>query len=166
VTGRCAAIRPYVFWLIAIPLTSVIGCSSPPRNFPPWRRVTRVEVLKTNNPRGDLVKEIRDPEQVARIVAFANENLTGYREPWLGEPLPAIDVAFYDRRRYVGHFGVGPEFFEIHRGSITFMSRPASERQVREIMQLINVDDDVLGGGVPEEPPDSDCGSPLTGECP
>lgn len=162
-TDRRAA--RYVSRLIAIPLMSIFGCSSPPRNFPPWRRVTRVEVLKTDNPRGDLVKEIRDPARVARIVAFANENLTGYREPWLGEPLPAIDVAFFDRRRYVGHFGVGAEFFEIHRGSITFMSRPASEQQVREIMRLINMDDDVLGG-VPAAPPDPDCGSPLVGECP
>jgi hypothetical protein len=129
-------------------------------------RVTRVEVLKTDTPRGDVVKEIRDPGQVARIVAFANANLSGYREPWFGEPLPAIDVAFYDRRRYVGHFGVGLEFFEIHRGSITFMSRPASEQQVHEIMQLINVDDDVLGSVPDEELPDSDCGSPLIGECP
>jgi len=127
-------------------LPAAAGCSSAPRDFPPWKRVTRVEVLKTDDPRGDVVKEIRDPGQIARIVAFANANLTGYREPWFGEPLPAIDVAFYDRRRYVGHFGVGPEFFEIHRGSITFMSRPASEQQVHEIMQLINVDDDVLGG--------------------
>jgi hypothetical protein len=151
--------------LIAIPLAWACGCSSPPRDFPPWRRVTRIEVFKTDRPRGDLLKEIDDPEQVARIVAFANENLTGYREPWFGEPRPAIDVAFYDRRRYVGHFGVGAEFFEIHRGSITFMSRPASEPQVREIMRLIDVRDDVLGG-VPEGPPDPECGSPLVGECP
>ncbi|HJU27842.1 MAG TPA: hypothetical protein VJ718_01650 [Candidatus Binataceae bacterium] len=144
---------------------TLVGCASPPRDFPPWSRVTRVEVLRTDNPHGDVLKEIRDPTQVARIVAFANENLTGYREPWFGEPLPAIDVAFYDRRRYVGHFGVGPEFFEIHRGMITFMSRPASERQVREIMRLINVDDGVLGS-VEEGSPDPGCGTPLIGECP
>lgn len=162
-TDRRAA--RYVSRLIAFPLMSIFGCSSPPRNFPPWRRVTRVEVLRTDKPDGDLIKEIRDPEQVARIVAFANDNLTGYREPWFGEPLPAIDVAFYDRRRYVGHFGVGPEFFEIHRGSITFMSRPASEPQVREIMRLINIDDAVLND-VREGPPNPECGSPLIGECP
>jgi hypothetical protein len=128
----------------AIIVAALAGCSSPPNDFPPWNRVTRVEIIKTSSPKPDILKEIKDPDQVARIVAFANANRTGYREPWFGEPIPPIDVAFFDRRRYVGHFGVGPSFFEIHRGMITFMSRPASAEEVHEILKLIDVDETAL----------------------
>jgi hypothetical protein len=62
----------------------------------------------------------------------------------MGEPLPPIEVAFYDRRLYRGHFGVGTDFFEIHRGEMTFMSRPASYQQVREFMELIGLDESLL----------------------
>lgn len=120
------------------------ACASSMRDFPAWNGVTRVRIVATTREHGDVVKEIDDPAQVEKIVAFANANLTGYHEPWLGEPLPPIEVAFYDRRLYRGHFGVGPDFFEIHRGEITFMSRPASYQQVREFMELIGLDESVL----------------------
>jgi hypothetical protein len=135
-----------VCWLATclLPAVMINACTSPLQDFPPWGKVTRIEILKTTSPHGDVLKEISDPDQVAKIVAFVNANRTGYREPWFGEPIPRIDVAFYDRNLYQGHFGVGPEFFEIHRGSITFMSRPASEEEVNEIMELINLDSDLL----------------------
>lgn len=129
-------------WLSLVFLTA--ACASSIRDFPAWSDVTRVRVVVTTREHGDVVKEIDDPVQVGKIVAFANANLTGYQEPWLGEPLPAVEVAFYDRRLYRGHFGVGPDFFEIHRGEITFMSRPASYEQVREFMELIGLDEAVL----------------------
>jgi hypothetical protein len=115
------------------------------RDFPAWERVTRVRIIITTaSTRGDLVKEIDDPAQVGKIVAFANGNLTGYAEPWFGEPLPPIEANFYDRRLYKGHFGVGANFFEIHRGQMTFMSKPASDHAVREFMELIGVDQSIL----------------------
>jgi hypothetical protein len=128
--------------LLILPLLTIAGCE-PPRDFPAWNRVTRIEVVETKRPQG-VVKEIDDPRQVARIIAFVNANRTGYREPWFGEPLPPIDVNFYERRRYKGHFGVGPEFFEIHRGTITFLSRPASFEEVRQFMELIGLDQSML----------------------
>jgi hypothetical protein len=139
--GRSRVIR-LALWLPLIFLMA--ACASSLRDFPAWSDVTRVRVVVTTRERGDVVKEIDDPVQVGKIVAFANANLTGYQEPWLGEPLPAVEVAFYDRRLYRGHFGVGPDFFEIHRGEITFMSRPASYEQVREFMELIGLDEAVL----------------------
>jgi len=139
--GRSRVSR-FVLWLSSVLLMA--ACASTFRDFPAWNDVTRVRVVVTTREHGDVVKEIDDPAQVEKIVAFANANLTGYHEPWLGEPLPAIEVAFYDRRLYRGHFGVGPDFFEIHRGEITFMSRPASYEQVREFMELIGLDEAVL----------------------
>jgi len=120
------------------------ACASSLHDFPAWNDVTRVRVVITTREHGDVVKEIDDPAVVDKIVSFANSNLTGYHEPWLGEPLPPIEVAFYDRRLYRGHFGVGTDFFEIHRGEMTFMSRAASYQQVREFMELIGLDESVL----------------------
>ena len=120
------------------------GCAASTHDFPAWSDITRVRIIITTRERGDVVKEIKDPTLVSRIVSFANDNLTGYREPWMGEPLPPIEVAFYDRRLYRGHFGVGTDFFEIHRGEMTFMSRPASYQQVREFMELIGLDESLL----------------------
>jgi len=150
VRGRGARIvrrrwrAPVISILLPITLVLTIVACEPPRDFPAWNRVTRIEVVETKPPRGNLVKEIDDPRQVARIIAFVNANRTGYREPWFGEPLPPIDVNFYERRRYKGHFGVGPEFFEIHRGTITFLSRPASFEEVRQFMDLIGLDQSML----------------------
>lgn len=139
--GRFRVVR-FALWLLFGFLMS--ACASSPRDFPAWNDVTRVRIVITTREHGDVVKEIDDPVLVGKIVAFANANLTGYREPWMGEPLPAVEAAFYDRRLYRGHFGVGPDFFEIHRGEITFMSRPASYEQVREFMELIGLDEAVL----------------------
>jgi hypothetical protein len=91
-----------IFFSIIFLLT-IVGCE-PPRDFPPWNRVTRIEVVETKPPRGNLIKEIDDPRQVARIIAFVNANRTGYREPRFGEPRPAIEVNFYDDRQYEGSF--------------------------------------------------------------
>ena len=137
-------------WRLALLLLSTLpiaACASPVRDFPAWDRVTRIRiVITTASTRGDLVKEIDDPAQIEKIVAFVNSNLTGYVEPWLGEPLPPIEANFYDRRLYKGHFGVGENFFEIHRGEITFMSKPASEQEVHEFMELIGLDQGILSG--------------------
>jgi hypothetical protein len=142
--GRAARanLKRFAGW--AALLFLIGGCASSLHDFPVWNDVTRVRIVVTTREHGDVVKEIDDPMQVYRIVSFANSNLTGYHEPWLGEPLPPIEVAFYDRRLYRGHFGVGTDFFEIHRGEMTFMSRPASYEQVREFMELIGLDESLL----------------------
>jgi len=132
--------------LLLLPTLWIAACASSVRDFPAWDSVTRIRiVITTASTRGDLVKEIDDPAQIERIVAFVNGNLTGYSEPWFGEPLPPIEANFYDRRLYKGHFGVGANFFEIHRGQITFMSKPASDQEVREFMELIGLDQSILG---------------------
>jgi hypothetical protein len=131
-------------WLGWAFLAAACATASPFHNFPAWTDITRVRIIITTREHGDVVKEIDDRALVDKIVAFANANLTGYHEPWMGEPLPPVEVAFYDRRLYRGHFGVGTDFFEIHRGEVTFMSRPASYEQVREFMELIGLDESVL----------------------
>jgi hypothetical protein len=137
--------RAWRLVLLLLPTLWIAACASSVRDFPAWERVTRVRIIITTaSTRGDLVKEIDDPAQVEKIVAFANGNLTGYAEPWFGEPLPPIEANFYDRRLYKGHFGVGANFFEIHRGQMTFMSKPASDQAVREFMELIGVDQSIL----------------------
>jgi len=142
--GSARKLAPLISFLFSLIFGVTLAACEPPRDFPPWNHVTRIEVVETKSRRGDLVKEIDDPRQVARIIAFVNANRTGYREPWFGEPLPPIDVNFYDRRRYKGHFGVGPEFFEIHRGATTFLSRPASFEEVHEFMDLIDLNQSML----------------------
>jgi hypothetical protein len=146
VTLTIAAVqRAWRLVLLFLPTLWIAACASSVRDFPAWERVTRVRIIITTaSTRGDLVKEIDDPAQVGKIVAFANGNLTGYAEPWFGEPLPPIEANFYDRRLYKGHFGVGANFFEIHRGQMTFMSKPASDHAVREFMELIGVDQSIL----------------------
>ena len=134
----------FVVWVAWASLVTACATASSLHDFPAWSDITKVRIIITTREHGDVVREINNRALVDKIVAFANANLTGYHDPWMGEPLPPIEVAFYDRRLYRGHFGVGTNFFEIHRGEMTFMSRPASYEQVHEFMDLIGLDESVL----------------------
>ena len=107
------------------------GCGG--ESFPELKGVTKAEV-RTN--RDELIKEISDPEQIRRLVAYVNARRTGWSTRFDGVPVPGRVVNFYEGDKFVGHFGWGRDFFETQRDDRGFFSREADSEEVREFQHI------------------------------
>jgi hypothetical protein len=104
-------------------------------SFPPLQHVTRIDV-RTNL--DAPITTITDQSQIASVVAFVNARSDKWKAPWYGVPVPTVVANFYREETFLGHFGVGSDFFEIHRSG-AFFSRSASDVERREFMKLLAV---------------------------
>jgi hypothetical protein len=115
----------------------VLSCGCGGVLFPELKGVTRAEV-RTNH--DELIKEISDPEQIRRLVAFVNSRRSGWETPWRGVPVPKHVINFYEGEQFAGHFGWGESFFETQRDSRGFFSRDATPEEVEEFRRLVGID--------------------------
>jgi hypothetical protein len=103
--------------------------------------VTRIDV-RTNL---DVpITTITDQSQIASVVAFVNARADKWETPWYGVPVPTVVANFYRDKTFLGHFGVGSNFFEIHRSG-DFFSRSASDPERLEFMKLLAVPFERIG---------------------
>lgn len=104
-------------------------------SFPLFEHVTRIEVrTKSDAP----ISTITDKSQVASILAFVNARSDQWDTPWYGVPVPTVVADLYAGTVFLGHFGVGASFFELHRDG-GFFSRAASDAERREFIKLLAV---------------------------
>ena len=106
-------------------------------SFPELRGVTKAEVRTKHN---ELIKEISDPEQIGRLVAFVNARRVGWSTRLDGIPIPQRVVNFYEGEEFKGHFGWGRDFFEMQRDGRGFFSREADPEEVREFELMVGAD--------------------------
>jgi hypothetical protein len=75
------------------------------------------------------VRDIRDTNAIAALIAFVNNRTSGWEEPWYGSPIPFIETILIKTEKIVGTFGAGEDFFS--RGSPSFMNRAASAAEIQ-----------------------------------
>jgi hypothetical protein len=79
---------------------------------------------------------IESPRDVAVIVQFANEELTGWGTPWAGIPVPDTTADVFSGSTFVGHLGVGRGVLETQRAG-TFASKLISAKRESQLRQLL-----------------------------
>src|SRR5579862_8012657 len=99
-----------------------LACSEARISFAPFEHVTRIDIRKST---GQVLASENDPERVAAIVQFANEELNGWETPWYGIPGPDTSADMYAGSTFLGHIGVSRGFFETQRVG-KFASKPVS----------------------------------------
>jgi hypothetical protein len=68
---------------------------------------------------------------------------TNWGTPWLGVPVPTVEVKFFDGDKGKGSFGAGSDFFETQREG-GFFSKNASPSEIRGFFDVLNLDDATL----------------------
>jgi len=88
------------------------------------------------------VKTITNLDQISEIVNFINQQRKGWDKPWYGIPVPSLALDLYNKDKFIGHFGIGTNFFEAQRNG-DFWSKPATKQQREHILKLINLPNDL-----------------------
>ena len=117
--------------LIALMSPYVVDAATlPPVEAPDFIQVER------NYPK-QVLAELRDPDKVRAVIAFINSKRTGWDVPWYGPPVGQVYLKLIKSDKLVDNFYVGPWFFGRDRGN--FWSQKASEQEVQQLGELINV---------------------------
>lgn len=125
--------RSIFAFLVVLVAVLCTACES--TSFPPFENVVRIEV-RTNL--DAPIKAITDEQAVKSIVAFVNERSSGWETPWYGVLVPTVIANLYSGSTFLGHFGVGANFFETQRRG-DFLSRPATDDERKKFMALLDV---------------------------
>jgi hypothetical protein len=135
---RYLAVSLFVCMLLA-------GCAriTPRRQFGPLGPVSQIDVWIHQRDGSSDIFTIRDPKEIATVVAFVDQRSGDWRTPWYGIPVPTIEARFYDGKMFKGHFGVGRNYFECQRDGV-FVSKHASDAGIHEFLNAIDVDDDTF----------------------
>src|SRR5439155_19396903 len=90
----------------------------------PPSRVTRFDIIDNNR---HVIKRIDSQREINALVAFVAQRRSGWIQPLAGVPVARLYADFYDGDELVGHFGVGPGFFETSLAGDQFRSRDAAK---------------------------------------
>jgi hypothetical protein len=121
----CAAL-----WLICV---SASSASTRTLTLP--SPITGVEVSGRSM---DVFRRIDSPAKIAQIMRFVGERRSGWETPWAGVPVPRFQAVLYHGKTCMGHFGVGPRFFETDLAG-DFRSRPATDSETEAFLNLIDM---------------------------
>ena len=91
----------------------------------------------------DLVKinhktEISDGITIKRFTDFINTLPNRWTVPWSGPPVGQYYFEFYRSRKFIGSFGIAPNFFCRDYGN--FFSQPASQEQIETVGRIVGID--------------------------
>lgn len=99
----------------------------------PLQKVNRIVV--TDNRNKKLFEE-NDPKIIQRITEFVGMRKEGWYAPWYGIPTGRWLVNFYSDKEFLGHFGIGSNFFEAQIGD-GFYIRDAKSTEVSALMKMV-----------------------------
>jgi hypothetical protein len=104
----------------------------------------RVEVIGGGAVRR-VVRETRNPAEIAPLVRFANERLTGWHQVrFATEPSPRALARFYRGGTYLGHVGALENELTADRAAQGFVARSADAGEVMALLKLLGVARDSL----------------------
>lgn len=112
-----------------------LGCTGEQVTFDALRGADRIEVLTSH---AEVVSTIEDPATIAAVQAMISRHDLGWSAPWLGTPVPPLQVNFHRGRRLLGGFGLGEGFLTSDPGP-TFMMRSIPATETQEIARLLGV---------------------------
>lgn len=100
---------------------------------------------KISVPDDDLFRIITDPNQITKIVKFADNQLNsrfGWRPEWDGysmAPQPFFTLRFYDGENYRGGVGFGGYFISVSSAQHGYRIRRLTSVERKEFLDLIGV---------------------------
>ena len=80
--------------------------------------------------------ETRDAETIKKIKTFIGLKSKYWYVPWYGVPVHKKRIEFYSDGKFLGYFGIGPNFFETQIGN-GFLFGDAKENEISEILILM-----------------------------
>src|ERR1700685_2056958 len=84
------------------------------------------------------LKEIRDKEKVAGLIAYVNSLPDRWGIPWYGAPVGRVYFEFISGGKSIGNFFVGPNF--IGRESGKTYSQGAEKSRIQEVGKIVGID--------------------------
>jgi hypothetical protein len=100
------------------------------------------EIVVKDNDRWEQIKTIRDQHQIDAMVKFINSQRSGWSTPRFSFPIPKLQLSLYGDG-FKGSFGISKSAFSMQREG-RYDSKPATEEEVREILNLIGVEEQLL----------------------
>jgi hypothetical protein len=97
------------------------------------------------------LKEIREKEKIAALVAFVNELPDHWSIPWYGPPVGRVYFQFISGGKNIGNFFVGPNF--VGRESGKAYSQGARKGTIEDVGKIVGIDlwGYVSSGGPPPQ---------------
>ena len=133
--------------LLALPAVVLVARSTstdcPNMHFERLREATRGVITVDSHRVG---AEIQSHETLMSLADFAQAHNSGWDYPWYGPPVARLRVDFYAGDRFLGDFGVGPNFLSA-QGCDYFQSRGVSRSDRKKLISLIGVPDPDAAGG-------------------
>jgi hypothetical protein len=114
--------------------------SSPKFTYPELSNLT--EIVVKDNDSWEQIKTIRDQHQIDAVVKFINSQRSGWSTPRFGFPISKLDLFLYGDG-FKGSFGISKSSFSMQREG-RYDSKPATEKEVQEILNLIGVEKRML----------------------
>ena len=115
--------------------------SSPNFTYPEVSNITEIRVMDID--RSEPIKIIRDQHQIDAIVKFINRQRSGWSPPRYYFPATKMKLYLYSGENFKGHFGIDKSSFSMQREG-RYDSKPASEEEVQEILNLIGIEKRML----------------------
>lgn len=102
------------------------------------------EIVIKDNDRWEQIKTIRDQHEIDAVVKFINDHRSGWSTPRFNFPIPRLQLSLYRDGTFEGSFGISKLSFSMQREG-RYDSKPATEKEVQEILNLIGVEKRMLG---------------------
>ncbi len=87
---------------------------------------------------GLQLKEIRDKEKVAALIAYVNSLPDRWSVPWYGASVGRVYFEFISGGKSIGNFFIGPNF--IGRESGKTYSQGAEKSRIQEVGKIVGID--------------------------
>jgi hypothetical protein len=113
----------------------IAGCSAPARELSVPDHVTHVEITGRSM---DVLRRIDEPTKIAAILDFVRDHRSGWNTPLAGVPVGRLSAVFYNGKTCLGHFSVGPRFFETDLAG-DFRSINASDSETATFLSLVDM---------------------------
>lgn len=121
-------------------MLNACGSSRPKFTYPELSNLTEI-VVKDNDGR-EQIKTIRDQHQIDAVVKFINGQRSGWSPPRFTFPASKLQLFLYGDG-FKGSFDINKSSFSMQREG-RYDSKPATEKEVQEILNLIGVEKQML----------------------
>ncbi|MGH9686701.1 MAG: hypothetical protein ACRD5K_06380 [Candidatus Acidiferrales bacterium] len=132
--------RAIVISVVSILATTLVDCGGRKRDFSSLGEVTVANLWISASDGSKYGWKISDPKELSRIVAFVDSDRKDWSTPWLGIPMPIVEVQVFDGDQAKGTFGAGKDFFETQRDG-EFFSKHASSNEIHNFFDAAGLDD-------------------------
>jgi len=141
---RRQSVKPLLLLVVCILSLAVTfnACGSGPKFTYP-ELVSLTEIVVKDNDGNKQIETLRDQHQIDAVVKFINSQRSGWSTPRFSFPISKLQLFLYGDG-FKGSFGISKSAFSMQREG-RYDSKPATEEEVQEILNLIGVEEQLLG---------------------